>query len=300
MKIKKNREKIEIYKDSAMEFEVNSLFEAAIDLILIPILNSLPKSLRGFVKKSHKSAKGVVENKTTHKALEILYRKGASKGTNKTLKEKIFHKIWFNTNNSKGVRNRLRIVRNEIRKAAKALIEKGEAVNILSIASGSARAVLEAVKDLDVSNSQKISITFLDKSSEALEYSRELAEKLKLPKNFDINWVNDTASGFPKYFDEKKPNIVEMVGLLDYFKDEKVENIFKIIRENIASGGVFITANISYNSEMKFITNLIGWPMEYRTAEDMLDLALSAGFNKDKITAYYEPLKVHSVIVIKN
>ena len=120
-------------------------------------------------------------------------------------------------------------------------------------------------------------------------------------RKFPIRWVQDTASNFIKYFGEEdcRPNIIEMVGLLDYFDDSKVESIFKIIKENLSDGGVFITANVCHNKEVKFVTNLVDWRMKYRDAEQMVKLAISAGFDKDKITAYYEPLKVHTVLVIK-
>ena len=70
-------------------------------------------------------------------------------------------------------------------------------------------------------------VTFLDKNPYALEYSKNLAKDL--PKHFNLHWVEDTASSFPKYLDNKPDlNLVEMVGLLDYFDDEKVISVFSI------------------------------------------------------------------------
>jgi len=185
----KFKTEMDVYKDSTIKFETNNVFEAAIDWTLIPILNSLPSSLRGVVKKTHKSAEGVIDNATTHKALEILYSNGYFNGAGKSLMEKIFHKIWFNTNNSKAVRNRLRIAKKEIYKAADKLIKDGEDLNILSIASGSARAVLEVINMLDVPQGQNVSVTFLDKDPAAIRYSKKLATELKIPVNFNLNWV---------------------------------------------------------------------------------------------------------------
>lgn len=294
-----NETNIVAYKEPMVDFEVNSFIEKTVDLILIPVLNSLPASFQKFVKKSHVSAKRVIDNKTTHKALEILYNNGESFGESRTFKERIFHKVWFSTNNSKGVRNRLKIVRNEIRKKIEKLITEKKDIKILSIASGSARAVLEAIHDSNIPKSCNVSVTFLDKNQTALEYSKELCREFEIPSNYELRWVNDTASNFKKYFDKKKPNIIEMVGLLDYFTKEKTKDIFSIIKKNIDDDGMFIAANITDNSERKFITNLIGWDMDYKSPNDLLSIALYANFKPDNIIVYYEPLKVHSVIVIK-
>ncbi len=294
-----NTQEVGIYKDPSVDFEANNLFEKILDFILIPILNSLPSSFRKFIKKSNKSAKGVIENKTTHKALEILYSNGHDPKRKKSLKETMFQKIWFNTNNSKGVRNRLRIVKNEIQNAIQELSSDNKDINILSIASGSARAVLEAVRDSNISEDYNVSITFLDKNPSALEYSKELVEELGISKKYNLKWVNDTVSNFPKYLKGAKPNIIEMVGLLDYFTNKKTEEVFNLIRENLDNNGIFIAANISPNNEMKFVTNLIGWEMDYKTPDDLINIAINAHFRNENILVYYEPLKVHSVIIIK-
>ncbi len=297
-KIKKESTNTKIYSNLLIDFETNSFVKKISDFIFIPILNSLPSGFQKFVKKSNSSAKGVIDNKTTHKALEILYHKGNS-NRKKSFKENFFKKIWFNTNNSKGVRNRLKIVKCEITKAIQELSDNEKDINMLSIASGSARAVLEAVRDSNISEKCKVSITFLDKNPVALEYSKGLVRELNISKRYNLNWVNDTASGFVKYFKTTKPNIVEMVGLLDYFTIEKTEQLFKLIRENLDENGIFISANIAPNSEMKFITNLIGWKMNYKTPEDMVKIATNAQFEDKNIAVYYEPLKVHSVVITR-
>ncbi len=289
--------KIDIYKDDSINFEINNSLEKILDFILIPTLNLIPSKFNKLVRMSNSSAKDVIDNKTTHKALEILYHKG--KNNKKSFKDMIFRRIWFNTNNSKGVRNRLKIVKNEIKKAINTFSHNGDAVNILSIASGSARAVLEAVRDSDIPEDYNVTITFLDKNPEALEYSKKLVQDLGISKKYNLKWINDTVSNFPKYFKNIKPNIIEMVGLLDYFSKEKTQKTLTTIRENLFKDGVFIGANIAPNNEMKFVTNLIGWKMDYKTSNELIDIAKSAGFDIKKTTVLYEPLKVHSVIIAK-
>ena len=288
--------KIILDSDPNLNYETNGAFRNMIDFVFVPVLNNLPKFFQKLIKKTHKSADSVIKEAATFKALEVLYSHGYIYKSKNPL-QRLFRGIWFTRNNAKAVRNRLQLVKREIKKVALDVFENTGYINLLSIASGSARAVIESFIRTEMPNDASIFLSFLDKSPVALEYSKELAKVL--PENFNIRWIEDTASNFPNYFINKKPNIIEMVGLLDYFDDEKVEKIFKVIYENLENGGTFITANIVDNKERKFVTNIIGWKMIYRKPETIFKLASKAGFKDENITIYYEPFKIHFVMVVK-
>ena len=95
------------------------------------------------------------------------------------------------------------------------------------------------------------------------------------------------------------PNIIETVGLMDYFDDENVEKFFFHVYTHLRPGGIFITANIADNSERKFVTNLVGWEMVYRQPEEFYEIAVRAGFRKENIKILLEPLKIHFVMIAK-
>jgi SAM-dependent methyltransferase len=298
--IEKNlKEKTKVIKHKHLKLEQNSLVRAFFNLFLIPVLNSLPIKSRGLIKKSNKAVGDIVDNATNHKALEILYHNGYKKDIKK-MYEKISNAVWLNTNNSKAVRNRLKIVNHEISSRLKELVASDkEEISIVSIAAGSARAVIEAL-EANVTKDKKISITFIDKSDSALEYSKNLLstkEFSKLP-NYSFKWISDTVNGFLDKNTEKF-DIVEMVGLMDYFEDDRARIIFQKINNNLKQDGVFITANINDNSEKKFVTKAIGWPMIYRSAEHIGRLVHEAGFPHTDIEVYYEPLKIHSIIIAR-
>jgi hypothetical protein len=86
---------------------------------------------------------------------------------------------------------------------------------------------------------------------------------------------------------------------MDYFDDERAEKIFSKINGAMKDGGYFITANINHNSEKRFVTKAIGWPMVYRSGEHLARVVHQAGFHPDEMTIYYEPLKVHSIVISK-
>ncbi|MDE1941472.1 MAG: class I SAM-dependent methyltransferase, partial [Patescibacteria group bacterium] len=280
---------IVVDNDRSLKYETNSLYRRVFNFFFIPALNILPSRSRKFIGKSHRSVGEVVENATTHKALEVLYKKGHKSHTVSVL-QKILHAVWFDTNNSKAVRNRLRLVERELSGSIRRIFGQVKDVKILSIASGSARAIVESVENSSLSDANHVSVTFLDKNPQALEYSKALLRESSLyaDDRYDFTWVNGTAGS---YLDSQtsKFNIVEMVGLLDYFDDEKAVSIFQKIRNIIESGGTFITANICDNRERRFMTRAIGWEMVYRSADDLGRLLLKAGFKDDELNLYYEP-----------
>ena len=289
------KNKVIVRNDKHLKFEYNSFFKKLFNFLLIPTLNTLPVGSRKIISKSDNAVGEIVKNATNHKALEILYNNG--KGSAKTIKniyKKIAHIVWFNTNNSKAVRNRLKIVKEELEKT---LVEKdGQDIRFLSIAAGSARAIIEVVEKIRPNS--KISFTFLDKNPEATEHSKDFvykSEYLMNNVNFTFHWINDTVNNFLLNQHEKF-TIIEMVGLMDYFDDEKALNVFKNIYNMLEKDGVFITANINKNAEQKFVTRAIGWPMIYRRAEELGVLVHMAGFDHEKMDIYYEPHQIHSII----
>lgn len=294
-----NQPTIQIDNDPALYFETNGVGRKVFNFFAIPVLNSLPKNLRGTVKKTHKSAENIIEKATSHAAIEILYKDGEPE-LSKSIIERFFYNLWFTTNNPKAVRNRLKIVERELVKALSHLVSVHDKkdVRVLSVASGSARAIVDSIKK-DSFLPLSLHITLLDKSEEALNYSRSLVDNANFPDNFSFRWVSGTANSFPDFFQSEKPDIIETVGLMDYFDDEQVLRFFTTVFQNLPPNGIFITANISDNPERKFVTDLVGWKMIYREPESFIELAKKAGFNPQNIRIYYEPLQIHFVMVVQ-
>ena len=282
--------------DRSIGHETNSIGKKLLNLFLVPTLNSIPASFRGRIRKSHASADEVIEHATTHKALEVLYHNGHPHRS-KNVFQKIAHHVWFHSNNSRGVRNRLRLVTRELTQRFSQHVKEAQPVKVLSIASGSARAVIEALRDAEAVGKLPISGVFLDKNPVAIEYSKQLAKEI-LKDQHNLEWLNTTVGTF---FKERNPenefDVVEMVGLLDYFDDEKTATTFASIHKALKPGGILVTANIADNVERTFVTKAIGWDMIYRKAEDLAHLLHKGGFDHGKMKVFYEPLKVHSVIV---
>lgn len=289
--------------DLELQYETHSRGKKVLNFFLVPTLNIIPRSASNLLKRTHSAAREVIEHATTHKALENLYSRGSAH-PHRNFVQRLFHAIWFSTGNSKAVRNRLRLVTREIGLALRDRLKNVEDIEdqkicILSIASGSARAVMAALIQEKVGATAPIKLVFVDKSSHALAYSRQLYADLGL--SLPAEWIETTAGSFLRTHiaDGSLFDIVEMVGLLDYFDAPKASNLIRDIYNVMRIGGTFITANIVANEEVPFVTKAVGWEMIYRHPHELEHLFAETGFQPEKVKLYCEPLGIHCVAVAK-
>src|ERR1035437_8818668 len=178
--------------DNTLGYETNSLFRKLMNVIFIPILYVLPASAVRSLKKIHKTAEEMIVYAGTHRAMEIIYEVNPRPPANRF--QNFFLSIWLGINNSKAVRNRLRLVKREIKKKIIQLATENKEIKIINVGSGSARAILGAIDEIPLNNDLKLSAIFIDKNHEAISYSQQLAAVHKYRASFQ--WIKDTADNF--------------------------------------------------------------------------------------------------------
>jgi len=292
--------KTEIAKN--INLEKHNFFVKLVRLFSVPILNSLSVNfLQVFMKSSSHDAEVVLENVGSARALEIMYgryrRNLFSRGVLQGIADLFWHHF---VSQPKGVRNRLKIVEDNLEKEILSIINRKDdkKINILTIGGGSARGIVEVLnKYSEQLKDWKVSITNVDKSLKAIELGKELAKEFRLYDNF--KWVNNLAQNVGFLVDENSIDIVEMVGLLDYFRDEKAVETFSRVYDILKKDGLFMVGNIIPNKEQSFISK-IGWPsMYYRSSDDLARLLIASGFSEEKGEIIFEPLKNHIIGVIR-
>lgn len=281
----KEQASVKIDNDQALDYDKAGYFYSWFSYLISILFLLVPKSLLRKIIRLSNPAQRVVETATTHEALELLYIEPNNHNPQKSSKS--LTRFWFHLRNPKAVRNRLKLVK----KLLKQYSEKKDHIRILSLGAGSARAVLETVKELE-SSKKTFDISLLDLSSLALETSRELATSLGVKSN--ITYYNEKLSTSSVVF-SKKFDIVEMVGLLDYLHDEKARDVFQAVKDCLDQGGTFITCNISNNIEKRFVTEIIDWKMKYREGFQLVQMLSDTGFSNAHVI--YEPLKIHAVAI---
>jgi len=202
--------------------------------------------------------------------------------------EKILTEFWFGKmENRQAVSNRMKIVTKMITDAMDRF-EGEDEVRVLSVASGSAQAVIQAMKN---SRTQKIKATLLDVNTEALRQAEDASEAAGLRDRFTFiqnstSALKDLGCSF---------HIIEMVGFLDYRPREKAVNLINKLRNLLITGGVLITCNIAPNIEKIFLDWVLLWPMIYRSADELRKILTEGGFSDNCITILPEPHRIHNI-----
>ncbi|HEY4503988.1 MAG TPA: class I SAM-dependent methyltransferase family protein [Candidatus Paceibacterota bacterium] len=251
--------------------------------------------------KSSQDASTVVKKGGTTHALEVMYtrydRKIFSRGYIKGIADMFWHHI---VSQPKALRNRLKIVRTVLREKIIDLINNHKGSNhrvifVLSIAGGSSRSIIYAINDLkNCGVNHQINIVTIDKDKSALEVGMGVAKEYGLQNNFE--WINGNARDIEQLLPQKKFDIIEIVGLLDYFESDRLIRLLNLSYRIMNEKGFLIIANVIPNNEYKFVQKT-GWPkMYYRKPEELLELLRVSGF-KYKNDIIIEPLNVHCIAI---
>ncbi|MDP3992978.1 MAG: class I SAM-dependent methyltransferase family protein [bacterium] len=230
------------------------------------------------------------------KALEVIYNLPSySEGTNTN--EKIAY-FWNGLLNAKATRNRLKVTKRALEEIFRSRLNTGE-LKVLSIASGSARAVFETTAELlnDGADRSRIHILLLDLDSSALQYAQNLATQLGIVDL--VTLVNDSTTNLEAAIGNFSPNVIEMVGFLEYRPYEKALKLLTRLYSILAEEGYLVVSQIAPNLEQYFLLVVINWPMVYRTRKEFEELLSDSGFDETTRRIIYEPLNIHGVAVCK-
>ena len=279
-------------------FERRNILEP-VRILTMTVLGFLPESIdrKIFLAFSGNNsidsdAKKVVSSAASAQAVEIVY---TFRERQKNGQTKAMDNFWFDfLLNTRALRNRMILVKRVIASLIQKVSENKEAVNILSLGCGSTRAVLETVASL--SESKNIFLKLIDINRSAIRISKNLAHSLNLDIN-KISWEIGKAELVRDYCCDFHPDIVEVVGLLDYFPTERAVNLISLVKEVIAPNGWLICGNIIPNLESKFVQKGIGWPMIYRKPNELREVVAKGGFPLNQIQIVVEPLHIHAVAV---
>ena len=224
----------------------------------------------------------------TWRALELLYDRHAERTPGF---KGVLDRFWCGLMNAQAVRNRLVIVQEELAEAIRSLGRSD--VRLMELASGSAVGALEVMRQL---KNEGITVHALltDTDQAALDYSLKLAEQYGLADQVEVAKLN--ALKMRPLARRFKPDVVEMVGLLDYFNRETALHLFQQIADCLPDGGLFLTGNVMPNIEAFVVHGAFEWPsMTYRRAPELADLLVEGGFTL--VHGRVEPLRIHVVTV---
>jgi hypothetical protein len=191
--------------------------------------------------------------------------------------------------NRQAVTNRYKIVVDLLVNAFRKFISERE-IRLVSIASGSAQAVIEAMRRCP---QLLVKTILIDVDKTAIEKARQEVKKAGLEDRFVF--IRGTTRILEEVCQEFRPHIIEMVGFLDYLPKKKAIQLINCIRRCLSPGGFFLTSNIRKNSEKIFLSWVLLWPMIYRSETQFVELLVKGGFSSEKINVLYEPFRIHGI-----
>lgn len=283
-----------------LDFEVQSPIGEANRREFVDLMVSLPgdEGRRQFC--LSRNLAQISQDAASHRALETMYLgpKDEIEGEEEGL-------MWArlsieNIHNAMAVRNRLRIVKDEFREHVRGLLQEGrQSIQVLSIAAGSSRAVLETIASFDGSGENRLRLQLVDLNREALRDGRKLAEELGVDGS--IQFTRTTYASFRRYLHEGyRPDFVEIVGLLDYLSSTEVVRLLRGLQGSLSDEGVILYSNIAPNDEQQFTHRVVGWPdMYYRTQTELSGFARDGGFDLRQARVVQEPLGIYNLMILR-
>ena len=285
------------FKEINLDFEKKSFYILFAPLFLIIAfyvflkkkIVSQPKFNFYFFDGVSKNCREIKENAARWKALDIIYNYQLGN-------ENLITDFWLEIKNAQAVRNRLKLIKHLLFKNIEEISKNGKEIRLISIASGSAQGAIETIS-LAKQKGIFVKSVFIDIDPTALEHARKLTQKLGVENQ--ITFVNKTASIINEIGKDFKPNLIEMVGFLEYRPEEKAIKLIQSIYQVLEKGGTFLVSHISPNLESFFLKEVINWPMIYRKPEETVRILSLAGFSLENCSFYWEPLKIHYIAECK-
>lgn len=213
--------------------------------------------------------------------LDYVYR---NKPDGISLPGKCIDKSYLNSIGWKGIRQRKLNVEELVRNASERLKEEGKSVDIMDIASGHGRYILEAIEKSD---NKPNSILLRDYSDFNVEQGSELIKQ----KGLDNIARFIKANAFePETYQnlEIDPTLGVVSGLFELFPDNSlIRKSLEGFASTIDEGGYLIYTGQPWHPQLEMIARALtshregdAWVMRRRTQQEMDQLVEAAGFSK--------------------
>jgi len=184
--------------------------------------------------------------------------------------------FWNNHAACKAVRNRKEYFINTIT----GKLNAGRPLHLLNVASGPARDLSELYKLIDPA---QLFTLCIEADATAIKY----ASQLNKPNEKQIQFINKNIFRFDT---DEQFDIIWSAGLFDYFTDAVFVRLTRKFMQWAKPGTEIIIGNFSDDNPSQQFMELVGdWFLHHRSAEQLTDLAIQAGADKNKVWVGSEP-----------
>lgn len=167
------------------------------------------------------------------------------------------------------VRNRKTYFKNFLKKKSEAT----DALELLNIASGPARDLLEFYNE---NQDSTVNTMCVEMEPQAVAYAKEL-------NSAHLNKIDFVTANIFRFKTDHKFDVIWSAGLFDYFEDKAFVHVLKKMKRWIKPGGEIIIGNFNedHNPSRDYMELFGDWYLHHRTIDQLIDLAVQAGFNPE-------------------
>lgn len=249
-----------------------------------------------FFDQAHPLGHWVRRGVTSWVALDVIYSLPVAIPKPRGIGEYLLH-FWLDQPDGQAVRNRLRltyqIVKSELERLAQE--RRQTPIRILSLACGSAQAVIEALAQAEKQCPEsRFELCLVDASQEALNQAKTLAQAREVKSHIEYE-PRSVTDKLNHEFDASW-DIVETVGFFDYPADAKVAEKCLAIKRVLKKNGLLITAMISRSLWAFAVRWVINWPLLLRRRRSRIERILLRAFKSEEIEFKTEPWGIHHVV----
>jgi len=166
---------------------------------------------------------------------------------------------------------------------------------VVSVGSGPAQDVYQALAVLPESRRQSMQVVLLDLDPDALDFARRRLAPL-LPQAA-LHCLHENLSRLPVRPKKAQllaaADVLVCTGLFDYLDDASAVAMLRLFWQQLAPAGLMLVGNFAPHNPTRAYMEWIGnWYLIYRTRQQMIDLALQAGIRTEHFAIAAEPMGV--------
>lgn len=196
---------------------------------------------------------------------------------------KLIDRAYLDSAGWTGIRTRGKQLKEAILWAKEQCSKSGNKVELMDIASGPGRYVLDLLED---NRDLDLHARLCDLDQKGLDFGRQRAEKLGI-SNLDFIYRDAFAPDCLEEAAEADVDIAIASGLYELFSDnEKVGHSLAILSKRVREGAYLIYTNQPWHPQLEFIARVLinrngePWQMRCRSQDEMDKLVREAGFEK--------------------
>ena len=174
--------------------------------------------------------------------------------------------------------------------------------HVVSVGSGPATDISQALAVLPMNRRPSLQATLLDLDPEALEFSERQVTPLLGPGK--LRCLRENLFRLPQNPNVKNllgtPDFLVCSGLFDYLPDEAATAMLRLFWGRLAEGGTMMVGNFAPHNPTRAYMEWIGnWYLTYRTGRDLERLAMGAGISQDRFSIGSEALGVDLILTAR-